>query len=146
METRYQCKYCIQWLPIRDYEQHMQQHIPQINERTISTITRAGDQVDYILTHIPQAMNNNGVLLQQAFKLFPFKSARYIYSPAEARIGIEAQSYEDFIYALKHCETITRLGRAWRKEHKIGDNKDPKQGERKVQYGLSTLFWAKEAI
>ena len=136
------CPYCKQDIPIKDYDAHLTESHPEaIIDRIRYTITKAKDQVDYVLQREPAARNNNGVLLQKVFKLFPINTARYVYSPSTKEIGLLAESYEDFIYAMKHAETITRLGRAWRKAHPEADQ-GSKPDERRVEYGFSTAYWA----
>lgn len=136
-----QCQICNQMLPHKDYEAHCLRMHPELEEQRIAkTIRTAKEQVAWIMEHNNSAINNNGVLLLKMFQKWPINSARYIYDPGNKQVGIIAESYEDLIYALKHAETITRLGRAWR--HINGRQIGIKPLEREAEYAFSTGYWA----
>ena len=136
-----------EWVQVKDWDRHIHDFHPEsMEEQIISMISKTSEQVDYILSRTPQALDNNGVLLQKAFKLFPVYSNRYIYDPANLQVGFIASSYDDFIYGLKHCETITRCGRAWRRNHpEAAEQYEAKQQERQEEYRFSTHFWKQES-
>ena len=122
------------------FEKH---HCTEGEEQKIaSTISKASEQVAFIYQHYPQAVCNDGILLQKAMMIFPYKSVRYVYEPEHNNIGLIAENYLDFIYALKRCGTLTRCGRAFRRAHpELTDRYPFKSEQRELDYHISKQKW-----
>lgn len=130
------------FIEAKNFDKHIAEvHSEVYAERAMNAIDKASKRVDYIYTHFPEAINNNGILLQKYFRVFPIYTIRYIYEPQNKRVGIEAETWSDFVYAMKHSETVTRLGRAWRMKHSVVDS-GPKPLERDYEFNWSKAHWA----
>jgi hypothetical protein len=140
-----QCGYCSMSFPSQAaFEQHRCQEGEQ--KRIASTITKANLQVAFIYEHYPQAICNDGILLQKAFMTFPFKSVRYVYEPEHNNVGLVAENYLDFVYALKHASTWTRCGRAFRKAHpELVERYTAKGEQRELDYHISKQLWFEQS-
>ena len=136
------CQICGQFQPVGSLDAHTQSaHGLEIEQKAIVTIRKTTEQVDYIYTHFPSALNNDGVLVEKCLQYFPLKSARAVYDQQTKQVTLTA-SIDDFFYCMKHVGSITRCGRAWRSKHTLSP--DSKSAEREAQFAFSKGYWRKE--
>ena len=134
-----------------DMQQHMlKAHAMTQEQATLYMIAKTEDQVKYVLSRYADEFNSNGWLLKRIFQLFPFRSARYIYDPMHEEHALAARSEDDLAYALKHAESITRIGRALRAQLRekqgIDSASDWKAAQRAMQAEWSTSYWGGQKV
>ena len=132
------------WIKLELFDEHQaSRHGATIEQKILLTITKTSEQVDYIYSKFPAALNNNGVLIEKVLQYWPCRGARAIYSPESKKVTLEA-GIEDFFYVMKHIETITRIGRAWRSKHELAPSS--KQSERQLQEQISRSYWYNDKL
>jgi hypothetical protein len=132
------------WIKLEQYDAHLEsKHEVAIEEKILLTITKTSEQVDYIYSRFPSALNNNGVLIEKVLQYWPCRGARAIYNQETKKVALEAD-IEDFFYVMKHIETITRIGRAWRSKHELAPSS--KQSERQLQEQISRSYWYNDKL
>src|SRR5262249_23598198 len=119
-------------------------HAQAIFDSVAYTITesKTTEQVEFVLNNFPQARYHNGVLIEKVLQYWPYRNSRCIYDPRTQQVELKA-NIEDFFYIMKHAETITRLGRAYRAKHPEW-NTSTVEAEREIQYRASKQIWYQE--
>lgn len=121
------------------------EHPDRIEDLARLTITKTTEQVAWVLEHVPAARQNDGVLIERCMRYWPFLNTRIIYDPTTQHLSLDAP-YEDFIDAMRHIGSITRIGRHIRSRHKEWGYQSHIGAEREIEFQFSKMYWGQNKV